>query len=246
MGRSSTALVVGALITCLMLAMMMFVSFGPLSERGIGTSLAEAAPAVEVTLDCDSNPEKTQVKNNTNRLLTIKTVGSTYQPYPYEPFVVNRTLKPHRTITFQSGSRAKGRNELTNAYIYNNDVGSKEGARVRTSVGTFVDKCTAPAEAATAVEVTVNCDSDPEKTQVRNNTNRVIEIETVGSLYRPYSYEPFVVNRELRPGRAITFQSGSKAKGRNELTNAYIYNSDVGSREGARVRTSVGTFIDKC
>jgi hypothetical protein len=55
-----------------------------------------------------------------------------------------------------------------------------------------------------------------------------------------------VVNRELRPGRAITFQSGSKAKGGNELTNAYIYNSDVGSREGARVRTSVGTFIDKC
>ena len=96
------------------------------------------------------------------------------------------------------------------------------------------------------MEVTVNCDSDPEKTQVRNNTNRVIEIETVGSLYRPYSYEPFVVNRELRPGRAITFQSGSKAKGRNELTNAYIYNSDVGSREGARVRTSVGTFVDKC
>jgi hypothetical protein len=62
----------------------------------------------------------------------------------------------------------------------------------------------------------------------------------------PYTYEPFVVNRNLRPDKAITFQSGSKAKGRNELTTAYIYNSDVGSKEGARVRTSVGTFISKC
>jgi hypothetical protein len=123
-----------------MLAMMMFVYFGPLSERGIGTSLAEAVPAV--TVNCDSNPEKTRVMNNTNRLIKIKTVGSIYRPYPYGPFVVNRKLRPHRTITFQSGSKAKGRNELTTAYIYNSEVvGTKEGARVRTSVGTSIDKC---------------------------------------------------------------------------------------------------------
>jgi hypothetical protein len=142
MGRSSTALVVGALMACLMLAMMMFVSFGPLSERGIGTGLAEAVPAVKVTVNCDFNPEKTQIMNNTNRVITIKTVGSIYRPYTYEPFVVNRKLRPHRTITFQSGSKAKGPNELTTAYIYNSDVvDTKEGARVRTSVGTSIDKC---------------------------------------------------------------------------------------------------------
>jgi hypothetical protein len=68
--------------------------------------------------------------NNTNRFITIKTVGSIYRPYTYEPFVVNRKLRPHRTITFQSGSKAKGRNELTTSYIYNSDVvGTKEGAR---------------------------------------------------------------------------------------------------------------------
>ena len=65
MSRSSTALVVGAVMACLMLAMMIFVSFGPLSERGIGTGLAEAVPAVKVTVDCDTNPEKTRVMNNT-------------------------------------------------------------------------------------------------------------------------------------------------------------------------------------
>src|SRR5918999_1675261 len=65
-----------------------------------------------------------------------------------------------------------------------------------------------------------------------NNANRFITIKTVGSIYRPYTYEPFVVNRKLRPNRTITFQSGSKAKGGNELTTAYIYNSDVvGTKE---------------
>ena len=142
MSRSLTALVVGAAMACLMLATMMFVSFAPLPERGIGTSLAEAVAAVKVTVNCDANPEQTRVMNNANRLITIKTVGSIYRPHPYEPFVVNRKLRPHRTITFQSGGEAKGGNELTTAYIYNSDVvGTKEGARVRTSVGTFIDKC---------------------------------------------------------------------------------------------------------
>ena len=135
-------MVVGAVIACLMLVMMMFVSFAPLSERGIGTGLAEAVPAVKVTVNCDSNPEKTRVMNTTNRVITIKTVGSIYRPYTYEPFVVNRKLRPNRAITFQSGSKAKGRNELTTAYIYNSDVvETKEGARGRTAVGSCIDKC---------------------------------------------------------------------------------------------------------
>ena len=50
--------------------------------------------------------------------------------------MVNRTLQPNKTTTFESGS-----NELTTAHIYNNDVGSREGAKVKTSVGTFIDKC---------------------------------------------------------------------------------------------------------
>jgi hypothetical protein len=54
------------------------------------------------------------------------------------------------------------------------------------------------------------------------------------------------VNRTLKPGKAITFESGSNADGSNELTTAYIYDNDAGSSEGARVKTSVGTFIDRC
>jgi hypothetical protein len=45
-----------------------------------------------------------------------------------------------RTITFESGSGANS-NKLTGNYIYNNDVGSKEGAKVSTSLGGFSDRC---------------------------------------------------------------------------------------------------------
>jgi hypothetical protein len=30
------------------------------------------------------------------------------------------------------------------------------------------------------------------------------------------------------------------------LANQYVFNSDVGSKEGARVGTSIGRFADRC
>jgi hypothetical protein len=102
-----------------------------------------------------------------------------------------------------------------------------------------------PAEAAAAVRVTARCDGNPEKVIVANNTRHRIKVRRVGSIYRPYDFEPISVNRTLRRGRTITFESGPAAN-RNVLTHQYIFNSDVGSREGARVATSVGRFVDRC
>lgn len=102
-----------------------------------------------------------------------------------------------------------------------------------------------PAEAASAVKVSVRCESNPETTRVENNTNHRIKIRRVGSIYEPRSNEPFTVDRTLRRGRAITFESGQRAN-QNVLTRQYIYNNDVGSREGARVSTSAGRFRDRC
>ena len=94
--------------------------------------------------------------------------------------------------------------------------------------------------------MTVACKATPETTRVKNNRNRSITIKTVGSIYRPYSYEPFRVDRRLGGGRSVTFESGSGAN-QNRLTGSYIYNNDVGSREGARVVTKTGTrFVDRC
>jgi hypothetical protein len=130
-------LLVGALMGALLFALV-----GPASERGLSPHPAEARmPALTVTVACKATPETTRVKNNRNRAITIKTVGSIYQPFSYEPIRVDRRLGGGRTITFESGSGAN-HNKLTGSYIYNNDVGSKEGARVVTGSGArFVDRC---------------------------------------------------------------------------------------------------------
>jgi hypothetical protein len=130
-------LLVGTLIAALVFAIA-----GPASERGLSPQSAQARPpALTVTVACKATPETTRVENNRNRNITISTVGSIYQPRSNEPFRVNRTLRANRTIRFESGSGAN-QNVLTGQYIYNNDVGSREGARVRTGSGSrFIDRC---------------------------------------------------------------------------------------------------------
>ena len=66
-----------------------------------------------------------------------------------------------------------------------------------------------------------------------------------GSVYQPRSNKPFRVGVKLGAGRSVTFESGYDANSR-VLTRQYIYNNDVGSKEGARVSTSVGRFTDRC
>ena len=46
-------------------------------------------------------------------------------------------------------------------------------------------------------------------------------------------------------GASVTFESGYDAN-HNVLTRQYIFNSDVGSKEGARVTTSIGRYVDRC
>ena len=95
------------------------------------------------------------------------------------------------------------------------------------------------------MQAKARCDGNPERVIVTNNTSRRIEVRRVGSIYRPYDFEPITVNRTLGRGRSIAFQSGPAAN-RNVLTKQYVFNSDVGSREGARVATSVGRFVGRC
>jgi hypothetical protein len=97
-----------------------------------------------------------------------------------------------------------------------------------------------------ALTVSVACKATPERTHIKNTRNRVITIKTVRSIYRPYTYEPFRVDRRLGGGKSVTFESGSGAN-HNKLTGSFIYNNDVGSKEGARVVTGSGArFVDRC
>jgi hypothetical protein len=139
MGMRRTALLVAAVMAALVLTM----TAGPLSKQGLlSPDPAQARmPALTVTVACKATPETTRVKNNRNRAITIKKVGSIYQPRSNEPFRVDRKLGGGNSVTFESGSGAN-HNTLTGAFIYNNDVGSKEGARVVTGAGTrFGDRC---------------------------------------------------------------------------------------------------------
>jgi hypothetical protein len=132
-----------ALLVCaVMAALVLTMTAGPVSKQGFSPQPAQARlPALTVSVACKATPEKTHVKNNRNRAITIKTVGSIYQPYSEEPFRVDRRLGAGNSIYFESGSGAN-HNVLTHKYIYNNAVGSKEGARVVTKSGSrFVDRC---------------------------------------------------------------------------------------------------------
>ena len=114
---------------------------GPGSETGAIPASRRGGPGGQVAVRCDSNPEAVRVTNNSRRAITVRTVGSVYQPRPEEPFRVNRTIKRGKSAVFESAPGANGANELTGNYIFNSDVGRKEGARVATSVGRFLDHC---------------------------------------------------------------------------------------------------------
>jgi len=49
----------------------------------------------------------------------------------------------------------------------------------------------------------------------------------------------------VRHATSITFECGPDAD-RHVLTKQYIFNSDLGSKEGARVANSVGSLVDRC
>jgi hypothetical protein len=137
--RSLTFVSVGLIVGVLML----FTLLATVSTWGTSPRPADAATrfGVTVTVACSTNPETTVVRNNRNRPITIRSFGSIYQPRPNEPIIVNnRILRPDRSVRFESGNAAD-MNGLPRQFIYNNDVGTREGARVRTSVGTIGDRC---------------------------------------------------------------------------------------------------------
>jgi hypothetical protein len=111
---------------------------------GMVASAEAVVPLLSVHAYCYSNPERTVVHNNKGYAITIKSVGSIYKARSNEPFSVTRSIGAHKSITFYTGSRARSsnRNTLTRQFIYNNAVGTREGARVKTSSGrVYSDRC---------------------------------------------------------------------------------------------------------
>ena len=108
--------------------------------RGVASA---AVPAITVYAAYYTNPELPRIKNNRTYYITVRAIGSIYQPRSNEPFYKYFKLGPGKTVTFESGYAATAGNHytLTRQYIYNNSVGTREGAKVITSAGTFYDRC---------------------------------------------------------------------------------------------------------
>jgi hypothetical protein len=116
---------------------------GVIAAATVAPALA-TTPALSVTAYCYSNPERVVVHNNRTYAITIRTVGSLYQPRSNEPFYVYVKLYPGRTVTFYSGYAASSTSSrtLTRQYIFNNNVGTTEGARVVATSGYIrTDRC---------------------------------------------------------------------------------------------------------
>ncbi len=99
------------------------------------------------------------------------------------------------------------------------------------------------------VTIILNCYSNPETTRITNNNPRAsVTVTSVGSIYQPYSDEPFYVSKSISAGTSITYKTGNAATAgaSTTLTRRYIYNNDVGTREGAIVVTPAGTVVRRC
>lgn len=94
-----------------------------------------------VSIDCQGVPETTTIKNVGEGTVTLSRLTSLYNAGGGEPFAINRQLAPGQTITFSTGT-GTGPNKLSSQFIYNDDAGDVEGARVTVSTGkTFTTYC---------------------------------------------------------------------------------------------------------
>lgn len=95
---------------------------------------ASEVPAIEVTLDCYSSPERVTVTNNRARPVTVQRVGSTYGRRAGEPFRVGKRLPPGRSVSYTFGAGEGKGKRLSGSFIFDNEA-STEGVLVRTDKG---------------------------------------------------------------------------------------------------------------
>ena len=125
-------------------AVLAALAFATLLGPSLATPVQGSTAALSVTAYCYSNPERVVIHNNRTYAITIRSVGSLYQPRSNEPFYVYYRLYAGRTVTFYSGYAASSTSSrtLTRQYIFNNTVGSIEGVKVVATTGYYrIDRC---------------------------------------------------------------------------------------------------------
>lgn len=96
--------------------------------------LAPTPPPIEVSVDCESSPERVTITNNTAKPLKLKNVGSTYARRAGEPYKAKKTLKPGKSVSYTFGTGKGNGKRLTGSFIFDNEEAS-EGVAVKTNKG---------------------------------------------------------------------------------------------------------------
>jgi len=118
------------------------------SAIGVSGVAAQTGPTtagnnrVTIELDCEGDPETVKVTNKGNKDLTIRRLTSIVDPINREPFKIDETLKKGQGIKFETGDGARGKYKLSDQAIFDNKY-PEEGVVLRTSDGTFEQKCDA-------------------------------------------------------------------------------------------------------
>lgn len=95
------------------------------------------------------------------------------------------------------------------------------------------------------VKIDVDRDGGPEEIEVTNRSKDEIKVESVTSLVERENREPINVNERLKRGQSLTLESGADAGGGDALTERELFD-DEANREGVKVKTSIGTFKERC
>ncbi len=199
----------------------------PPAEESEATPEETAADPIETPTE---EPTPTAATTPTEEATATEDVTPTGEPAPAEE---TATTEPSPTVS----------TEPTEAATPTKAATPKATATEDTAV-----KAQGVAQGVTTADlvVTLNCTSAPEQITVTNNGAVSVVIRTIGSIYRPVSWEPVTVQKSLGAGKSYTWLAGPTATGANALTNQLFLTNNVWEQEGVVIVTSVGTIRQQC
>lgn len=100
---------------------------------------------MQITLSCNTNPEKTTLKNVGLEPIYLTNLRTNWDKRSDEPFSLGgRRLVPGESITYQSGSSAGAANRITTRDIYTEFAGVVEGVTIKISTTKMFSKSCPP------------------------------------------------------------------------------------------------------
>ena len=108
-------------------------------DQATGDGADDPAADIAIELDCAANPETTRVTNDGDAPVTVRSIEPRVGTDAGEPIAREDVIRPGRSITYQSGDGAEGRNDLGPELYLDDD--RDEGVRLDTSGGEFETFC---------------------------------------------------------------------------------------------------------